>query len=459
MKQSGQQWTKLPMRVGLAAACLVSTAALPTAAFAEASDTSLQIFTVPVPKDYRRPAAGVLPLRVGIARSLDPRSGAEPIFVIEALAESSVDAAARGLIDSLQALREKHDLVFVDQRGTSLSPLLCPPVDTRAPLSEQAGPIFGVRYLASCRSSFEQHELGDLNSRTFAEDLESVRRKLGYKHIQLIGYFYGTRIAEQYFARWPSRVSAAVLADVSPLDYPAAKAEAGALSAAVASTLRACRADAACAARYPRLDTEWSRAAALLSGNPAATAGIDGSGILYWMKLRTLRWTSAASWPRDVDAIANGNLSSVLRDYVAYRRTVLASYPLSLRVTVDCAENMSPGEVTGAAAAEQKVCANWPAHRLAPNFLRMPRTRVPVLAVTADFDIEAPATAVRRAVAAFSNAQVVVFPDRARATDVDWSECIGPLVTTFLQAKGRARLDSSCVNRLKRPPFLIAHAD
>ena len=439
----------LRLAKGLAAAVLAVVGRPP--ALAQPAAPSLQPFTILVPRDYTKPAAGSVPLRMAVARALHPRPGAEPIFVVEALGESGVDAAGRGLIDSLQALRETHDLVFVDQRGTSLSPLLCPAVDAGATLAEQAVPIFGRAQLESCRVSFEHNnKFGDLNSRTFAEDLESVRRKLRYKRIELIGYFYGTRIVEQYIARWPSRVSAAVLADMSPMDYPAALAEAGALSASVAGTLRACRADGPCAGRYPDLDAEWARATALLSGN---TGGVDGTGILYWMKLRTLRWASAASWPRDVDAIANGHLPAVVQDYIAYRRSLLSSYPLALRIAVDCAENIPGREPAGAAAAEQKECAKWPVRRLAPG---LPRIRVPVLAVSGEFDIEAPANAVRRAIATFANAQLVLFPNRARATDVDWSECLGPMVTDYLQSSGRARPDSSCAVRLMRPPFVIA---
>src|SRR6185437_8327869 len=123
-------------------------------------------------------------------------------------------------------------------------------------------------------------------------------------------------------------------------------------------------------------------------------------------------------------------------DYIAYRRSLLSSYPLALRIAVDCAENIPGREPAGAAAAEQKECAKWPVRRA--------------------FDIEAPANAVRRAIATFANAQLVLFPNRARATDVDWSECLGPMVTDYLQSSGRARPDSRCVVRLMRPPFVIA---
>lgn len=470
----GRSTAKLSTGPIVAIACAGALTSAASPAFGQSPDSGVQIFNIRVPKAYNGRSKESAPVRVGIVHALHPHAGAEPIFVIEALGESGVEAAGSGLIASLQALGATHDLVFVDQRGTSLSPLLCPPVSADAPPAEQTAPILDAPYLAKCRDSFERHDdLGDLNSRTFAEDLESVRRKLGYKRIQLIGYFYGTRIIQQYLARWPKRVSAAVLGDVSPMNYPAAEAEVGALSGSVESTLQACHRDKACAARYPDLDAEWVRVSTLLSGKQIAvptdlnaahgSAKVSGAGILQWMKLRTLRWVGAASWPRDVDAIANGQLVPVVRQYADYRRATLASYPLALRIAVDCAENM-PGD--GALlpksdegiAAEQEACANWPVRRLSRQFLRIPRAKIPILAVTADFDIEAPASVVRRAFGRSPQVQLVVFPNRARATDVDWDDCMGPLVTAFLQAPGRARLDTSCVNRLKRPAFAISDA-
>jgi len=386
-----------------------------------------------------------VPVRVGIARAADRRVRDDPIFVLEALGESGVEAAGRGLIASLEALGRTHDLVFLDQRGASISPLLC------SPIADETAPVFDPRQIRECRRAFEQHaSLGALDSGTFAADVEAVRRKLGYRRIELIGYFYGTRIAEQYIRRWPGRVSAAVLADPSPLNDPAAQTESRAISRSIASTIRACRADEACNSRYPDLAAEWARASARL------TSDARGRGLLEWMKLRTLRWTSAASWPRDVDSIARGNAAPLLAQYAAYRRTVLRAYPLALRIAVDCAENIpaQPLPIGSDSANEQAACSAWPVRR--PSQTSPTRgDNVPTLAVTGEFDIEAPADAVRRAFAGDRGTRVLVFPGRARATDTDWEECMGPIVTAFLQSRNAAGIDTSCATRVRRPAFMV----
>lgn len=470
MRQAGRSRTANLSISGLTFCGLIaaSLAAQPQPSSDQSLSAPLRTFTIRVPRDYGKRDGQSVPLRVGVARAIDPNARADPIFVIEGLGESGVDAAGQGLIASLEELRHTHDLIFIDQRGTSIAPLLCPPIAVRTSVVDDAAPIFDPRRLAKCRRSFQGRiGLDNLNSLTFAEDVEAVRRRLGYKRIELIGYFYGTRIVQQYLRLWPRRSSAAVLADISPMNYPAASAEAGALSGSIASTLRACQSDKSCESRYPDLAAEWMRASKRLSGKKIEVDGdeaktpaeINGTGILDWMKFRTLRWVTAVTWPRDVDAIAKGDLAPLVRQYLAYRHALLTSYPLALRVSVDCAESFpleAPLPLGGRSELlrERKGCATWPAHRLSPKLLRTLHTKTPILVVTAEFDAEAPASFVRGSVVGLSNAQLVVFPDRARATDYDWDECLGPLAAAFLQTEGRDQLDTRCVNNLKRPPFV-----
>jgi len=422
----------------------------------QASDAGFRIVSVPAPLNYRQPEGATAPLRVAVAAALDRTAAAEPIFVIEALGESGVEAAPLGLIESLKDLRRTHDLVFVDQRGAYGTTLVCPPPAGRPGLPSEAIGLFAPERVDACRQAFAgRADLADLNSRTFAADVETTRRALGYGRIELIGYFYGTRIVEDYLRRWPARVTAAVLADPSPVDYPAAEALGPAGAAAIRSTLAACRQERACHERYPDLDADWVRVAAQLPGETA------GNGLLSWLMSRTLRWRTAIDWPSDVRALASGPAPAVRARYLAYRRAVLAGYPLGLRLAVDCAENMPRGRAARAAAldpagdlkAELAACRTWPGRRPPAAFFKPVRAATPVLAMTGAFDVEAPLDATRRSLAGFAHARLVVFPDRARATDFDWEDCAGPLVTAFLESRGRAPVDAACASRLRRPAF------
>lgn len=462
---------------GLAA--LWATAGAAALTHRPASVAGFRVFSVRVPSDYARPQGASVNIRVAVASALEPAAEGDPIFVIEDLGESGVGAAPLGLIDSLKDLRHTHDLVFIDQRGTSGSTqLVCPRLASGSPSQDETLGLLAPQRVAACRQAFAgRADLLSLNSGTFAADLETVRRRMRARRIELIGYFYGTRIIEQYLRRWPSRVSAAVLTDFSPLNYPAAVARERAETQAVRSTLAACRAEPRCHARYPSLSEEWARIAARmpteqLSVPPSRSGGVqiraDGAGVVSWLAARTLRWRSARDWPEDVHALANDDPGEIVRKYLAYRRTVLANFPIALLLSVDCSENM-PREYSAAEnadpfdsadffKAERAACKLWPTRPLPESFFRPVRAATPVLVITAAFDVEAPAAAARRALSGFPHAKLVVIPGRARATDYDWDLCVGPLATSFLGTQGRGRVETTCVTRLKRSAFDIATA-
>lgn len=468
-------------RNGRRAATTISIIALTLAAAAGAraagssllAESGLETSTVPAPADYVRHDGASTAITFGVAKALGPGPAGDPIFVIETLGESGTEAANEGLIDSLKDLRGKHDLVFVDQRGSSgAQRLVCPPPPGLSPGAAETLGLFAAARIGPCRAALATRvDLEALNSQTFAKDVETVRRSLGAKRIELIGYFYGARIVLEYIRRWPQRVAAAVITDLPSADFPSSEAAPLAALRATSDALAACRADPGCRARYPDLDAEWLRLAVRLRRSKIAahvvgdgktrTVQLEGVGLLRWLESRPLRWQDAVGWPHDVHALASGVGDAVTTNYLAYRRAVLAAYPLALRLSVDCAEELGtvravpPEFLDGpdGLAAEQAACRHWP-HRNIRDALRQPvPATTPVLALTGEFDVEAPPQAVRRTLAGLKRSEFVVFPGRARATDYDWDACVGPMTTAFLASHGRAKIDHSCVGRLKRPAF------
>src|SRR5262249_44122970 len=74
-----------------------------------------------------------------------------------------------------------------------------------------------------------------------AADLEEVRRRLGYARISLYGVSYGTRMAQAYMRRYPSRVRSAVLDGVVPFDVAIPLTYAASAELAIERIWAACR--------------------------------------------------------------------------------------------------------------------------------------------------------------------------------------------------------------------------
>lgn len=102
----------------------------------------------------------------------------------------------------LPEVAETRDLIFVDQRGVTLSDVIdCPALQSGGPLYPSA---------AACHNQLD--DTADLYSTTdVPDDLEDVRRAFGYEQIDLFGGSYAGNDTITYAHRYPDRVRSAVV--------------------------------------------------------------------------------------------------------------------------------------------------------------------------------------------------------------------------------------------------------
>jgi pimeloyl-ACP methyl ester carboxylesterase len=106
-----------------------------------------------------------------------------------------------------------RDLVVLGQRGTGASGLLhCPSLEGRNALSSaHAAGVCG--HSLGVRRSF-------YTSADSADDLETLRIRLGAPQIALYAVSYGTRVAVEYARRYPQRVERMILDSPVGIDAP-----------------------------------------------------------------------------------------------------------------------------------------------------------------------------------------------------------------------------------------------
>jgi pimeloyl-ACP methyl ester carboxylesterase len=165
---------------------------------------------VVVPLDRSGAIPGRISLRV---RMLDgPGSGRDDGTVV-ALAGGPGQAAApllEQIAHSLGPALANRRLVAFDQRGTGRSGRLdCPELGRiRRAAQLDAAVAACARRLGARRGAY--------TTAASVEDLEAVRRALGDERIALYAVSYGTKVALDYAARYPQRVSRLVLDSVVP---------------------------------------------------------------------------------------------------------------------------------------------------------------------------------------------------------------------------------------------------
>jgi pimeloyl-ACP methyl ester carboxylesterase len=162
---------------------------------------------------YEREDASIGKTTVGFAvRPRDhrdePSKGA--IFAAEGGPGYSGSGSVTAYTHLFRGLLKRRELVVVDQRGTGLSePIECPD------LQKGRGPEFIVA--AQCA-----RRLGDratsYRTAAMADDIDDVRKALGYDEITLYGDSYGSFLAQSYAYRYPDRLNALVLDSTYPLE-------------------------------------------------------------------------------------------------------------------------------------------------------------------------------------------------------------------------------------------------
>jgi pimeloyl-ACP methyl ester carboxylesterase len=152
------------------------------------------------------------------ARAEKPAS--DPVFGFAGGPGQSA-AEAFPLVTAMVALRQTHDLVLIDQRGTGKSnPLPCPidMKDAQLLLSGTGGSA--VKDLPGCRKELEARaDLTQYTTSNSADDVDDVREALGLDKIDVLGGSYGTLAALVYVRRHGEHVRSMVLEGVVPPDY------------------------------------------------------------------------------------------------------------------------------------------------------------------------------------------------------------------------------------------------
>ncbi|MGB7333654.1 MAG: alpha/beta fold hydrolase, partial [Terriglobales bacterium] len=246
---------------------------------------------VEVPENPNRPAGRQLKIGVAVIPAIGGQPRPDPIAVLTGGPGESAIGLAEVYATRLAPLRQDRDVLLVDQRGTGRSAALdCElflPERPEASLRD----LFPLAAVKKCERRLRaQADLTQYTADHFANDLEKVRRALGYGPLNLFAGSYGTRSAQVYMRMYPESVRTVYMGSAVPIDIaeplPFAKTE----QAAIEKMLDACVADSACNSAFPRLRDEFRQISALLSSGSVRVAVPGHSGNVQLYRGRVAEW-------------------------------------------------------------------------------------------------------------------------------------------------------------------------
>jgi pimeloyl-ACP methyl ester carboxylesterase len=441
--------------------------------------SAAQCAAVEVPEDRSRPGGRTLALWFAMlpANTLNPE--ADPLFMLAGGPGQSAEALVPVAV-ALAGVRRTRDIVLIDPRGTGKSaPLKCAAFAPRDPFDELIDADLAATGAQRCLSELNASGNVDVSRYITPEivaDVDAVRAALGYERINLWGGSYGTRVAQEYVRRYPSRVRSMVLDGVAPPSMRTTLDVWPAREAALTDVLAACAEDADCKRAYPDLyatlgeiKTALGASRSVRVADPRTGAlrqvplGFDSvvaalHGLVYAPELASLV-------PPLLGRAQAGDFAPLLAAAMVFSGDLEQTMNLALHYAVTCAEDaprvtasdssriLATLRAPSLAARNLAACGGWPRPPLPADFYAPLTSAVPTLILSGGLDPVTPPANGELVSKSLSNSRHIIAAGYGHI--VSPHACAPRLIEKFIDAAGFATLPQSCLDYLatsKRPP-------
>jgi pimeloyl-ACP methyl ester carboxylesterase len=427
---------------------------------------------IEVPENPDHPSGRKLQIHFAVIGAADGQARPDPIVPLLGGPGESAIEAGQYFVHRLEPMLNDRDLLLVDQRGTGESNALrChlfSPDDPPASLKN----LFPLPRVESCAKELATHsDLTQYSYQRFADDLEKVRKALGYGQLNLFAGSYGTRAAQVFVRTYPGSVRTIYLGSVVPIDIampvPFAKAE----QAMLERTFAACESDTSCRSAFPHLRDEFSQIAERLASGRvlvkvprhAGAVALSQGRVAEWFRSLLYRPSSAARLPWLINQASKADWTPIVNGILDDARDADNDLSLGLLLSITCSDDVPFVREEDVAAAtrntflgdwrlrqQQAACNTWP-HSVAPaSYRQQIHTKVPTMFVSGDSDGGTPLWFTEHAATSFRNRIEVVMNNRGHT---EWAPCIEKLYQRFLNQGSFQELDASACSHLSRPPF------
>ena len=378
----------------------------------------------------------------------------------------------------MNGLRRNREVVLVDQRGTGDSnPLNCPSSGSKEDMRGYFGEPFPTERIRACRAELEKVANLKLYTTSIAmDDLDEVRGALGYERINVYGGSYGSTAALVYLRLHPEHVRTVAVFGVAPPDAKLPLSFARSVQDAMNRLFADCAADSACHEAYPNLESEFKTVLSQFDKGPVQMkvpnvfsgqeqevtvtrdAFVDGIRQLFYVP------NAASALPALIHFGAQGNLGALIG--TAFQVVVQIDLRIArgMQFSVICSEDTpfiteadikqsSANSFYGDARTRPTMgaCAEWPRATVPASFLDPIKSDAPVLIVSGELDPVTPPWLAEPVARNLPHSRHVIIHNGTHNS----YECVEGVVADFID-KGTAQgLDTSCVEKIQRPPFTI----
>jgi pimeloyl-ACP methyl ester carboxylesterase len=386
-----------------------------------------------------------------------------------------------GLAPALAPLRERRDILLIDQRGTGGSNALAclddnDPDQPPSALPRARGIASSLQLVQQCLTAVRTHAAPEHYTTSDAvKDLEAIRQALGAPQLDLLGVSYGTRVAQQYAARYPGSVRSIVLDSTVPNTLALGSEHARNLERVLQSLFARCSADDRCkqsfgdsyATLYRLRDRLRAQAQSLTLRDPfnyePLHLNFSAEDLTAIVRINAYSPITAALLPLTLSQADHGNYAPLISQKKWISDDLGSEITGGMELSVVCAEDadllaLRPDDAATLLGNDQianirSACSVWPRGDRPADFHRPLASGLPVLILAGQYDPVTPPSYGAEAARTLSNARLLLAPGQGHA--VIGAGCMPRLVRQFIDELKPRALDDRCLLQLGDTPAFI----
>ena len=448
--------------------------------FVDGITSKVKCGTYAVAEDRSKPLSpdNKIDLNIVLLPKFKEESTELPVIFLAGGPGQAATELAGSMNQLLESVRQQHDILLVDQRGTGGSNALeCETLDVD-PLSYDDSVTDLKEEMAKCVAKLSDFHLPSYNSIDHIKDLEVVRAALGYKKVNIFGGSYGTRAGFTYLQQFPESINTAVLDSNAPLQLVIGLfGKSG--ERAFDMLVQDCKQTPACNSAFPNLKQDYLTLIDSLKEGPVSvdmyhpltgepsTLVLTPTKVINEIRMPLYNLGSRVLVPYVVNRAANGDyrpLAAMIGRQADMERAPGQIYS-GLIMNIICNEDLprvSQAEVEKDAdnyfqggqfyEAMAESCDAWPNWQPEAGYNEPLKTDVPVLLFSGDYDPVTPPAYGDLAMETLTNAKHVLIKQAAHVAS--FSQCIEP-INDFIKSGSFEELDFECAEEQRKLMFLI----
>lgn len=433
-----------------------------------------------VPENREQPSGKHVRLHVAIIPSLRQEPVGDPLFVLSGGPGQAASDFYISIAPALARVRRHRAIVLVDQRGTGRSNRLdCKfPNESEITFSEPAQ----LRELTRACLAKLPGDPRYYTTSVAVRDLDDVRAALGYQKLNLYGVSYGTRVAQHYIRRYPTRVRVAILDGVVPAQLALGPEVALDAQAAIDNAFARCESNAQCRQAFPDIASTFAALRARVRVQPFALAIPDPltaeptqarlgiPELTAAVRLLSYSDETISTLPLLIHEAQAGQPQALAAQYLMIKRSLDAQIANGMHFTVVCSEDaprwdahpVSPSEVAKTYMGEafmtaiRTICEAWPRGPVDQEFGEPLRSAVPTLVLSGGNDPVTPARNGAQILPGLSSSRHLVLDGQGHCQLA--IGCMPRIVADFIATADVNAIDDSCLQAVAPAPFLLSRS-